>query len=75
MAIPTLYLFEASSGIYGVAIDKTGRGLPPASGRQGWRLQRVVKPDELPADTVLTAFNKGFCLLEPDDFQPPPKAS
>jgi hypothetical protein len=67
--IPTLYLFESGrSVIFAVADDKTGCKVPKLSGDTSWLLRREMKPGELPADVVLTAYNKGFCVMHSDDY-------
>ena len=73
-AIPTLYLFESSAGrIWAVGDDKTGCSVPKLVGDAGWRLRGEIHPDKLPADIVLTAYTKGFCMLDDEDLQTPPE--
>ena len=66
--IPTLYLFECGRrGIFAVANDKTGCKIPKLVGDTGWLLRGEMKPQELPADVVLTAYKKGFYIMDVDD--------
>lgn len=66
-----LYLFEAATREFlAVGSDKTGCSIEQLAGGHGWLLRREIKPNELPADVVLTAYKQGFCMLNEDKFDP-----
>ena len=68
MQIPILYLFQVATGeIFAVSTDKTGCNIPKLD--SAWLLRDEVMPDKLPADAVLTAYKKGFCMLDADDIR------
>ena len=67
--IPALYLFESTTREkLAVGTDETGCSIPQIAGGHGWLLRREIKPNELPADVVLTAYKQGFCILDEDRF-------
>jgi len=71
MKVPTLYLFEATTREFlAVGSDKTGCTMPRLAIGLGWLLRREIKPYELPADVVLTAYKQGFSMLDGDIFDP-----
>ena len=53
-----------------VGTVETGCSIPQLAGGHGWLLRREIKPNELPADVVFTAYKQGFCMLEGDKLDP-----
>jgi hypothetical protein len=47
--------------------DKTAAAFPSLPGTPAWPPRGEITPDKLPADVVLTAYTKDFCMLEEED--------
>ena len=67
MQIPILYLFPTGE-MFAISTDKSGFNIPKLADSV-WLQRGEAVVDRLPADAVLTAYKKGFCVVDADDIR------